>query len=106
GDRLLLMLGNEVALWEVMLAASKLGAVVIPTASLLARDDLLDRITRGDVRHVVTGSANTAKVDALGGDFTRIAVGEPTPGWLDFAQSSRFPLTFTPDGRTRATDPL
>ena len=106
GDRLLLMLGNEVALWEVMLAAIKLGVVLIPTAGLLARDDLRDRITRGDVRHVVTGSANAAKVDALGGDFTRIAVGEPTPGWLDFAQSSRFPATFTPDARTRAADPL
>ena len=30
GDRVLLMLGNELALWEIMLAAMKLGAVVIP----------------------------------------------------------------------------
>ena len=30
GDRILLMLGNVVPLWEVMLAAMKLGAVVIP----------------------------------------------------------------------------
>jgi acetyl-CoA synthetase len=106
GDRLLLMLGNEAALWEVMLAAIKLGVILIPTAGLLARDDLLDRITRGGVSHVVTGSANAPKLDALGGDFTRIAVGEPTPGWLDFSESTRFPATFTPDARTRATDPL
>jgi acetyl-CoA synthetase len=106
GDRLLLMLGNEAALWEVMLAAIKLGVVLIPTTGLLARDDLRDRIARGHVRHVVTGSGNAAKVDALGGDFTRIAVGEPTPAWLDFAHASRFPTTFKPDGRTRATDPL
>jgi acetyl-CoA synthetase len=34
GDRLLLVLGNEVALWEVMLAAIKLGVVLIrPPAS-------------------------------------------------------------------------
>ena len=105
GDRLLLMLGNEVALWEVMLAAMKLGVVLIPTAGLLARDDLRDRIARGAVRHIVTGSANAPKVDTLGGDFTRIAVGEPTPGWLDFAQSSSFPATFTPDARTRADGP-
>ena len=106
GDRLLLMLGNEAALWEVMLAAIKLGVVVIPTSSLLARDDLRDRMTRGGVRHVVAGSANAPKVDALGGDFTRIAVGEPTSGWLDFAQSGSWPDTFAPDGATRATDPL
>ena len=30
GDRVLLMLGNVVPLWEVMLAAMKLGAVVVP----------------------------------------------------------------------------
>jgi len=106
GDRLLLMLGNEAALWEVMLAAIKLGVVLIPTSGLLTRDDLRDRIMRGGVKHVVTCSANAPKVDALGGDFTRIAVGEPIPGWLDFAESSSFPATFTPDARTRASDPL
>jgi len=106
GDHVLLILGNEVALWEVMLAAIKLGAVLIPTAGLLAREDLRDRITRGSVKHIVTGSENVPKIDALGGDFTRIAVGEPTPGWLDFAQSASFPATFTPDARTHAADPL
>ncbi len=29
------MLGNDVALWETMLAAFKLGAVVIPATALL-----------------------------------------------------------------------
>ena len=106
GDRLLLMLGNEPALWEVMLAAIKLGAVLIPTSGLLARDDLRDRIARGRVRHVVTTSANAPKIDALGGDYTRIAVGDPLPGWLDFGQSGRSAVTFTADGRTRAADPL
>ena len=106
GDRLLLMLGNEAALWEVMLAAIKLGVVLIPTSGLLARDDLKDRIARGGVSHVVAASAHAAKVDALGGNFTRIAVGELTPGWLDFADASRFPTTFTPAVRTRAGDPL
>ena len=35
GDRVLLMLGNVVPLWESMLAAMKLGAVVIPATTLL-----------------------------------------------------------------------
>jgi acetyl-CoA synthetase len=61
GDRLLVILGNEVALWEVMLAAIKRGAVLIPTSGLLAREDLRDRSARGAVRHVVTGSANAPK---------------------------------------------
>src|SRR5215475_2060698 len=42
GDHVLLMLGNIVPLWEVMLAAIKLGAVVIPASTLLQPADLTD----------------------------------------------------------------
>src|SRR6516225_4020338 len=51
GDRLLLMLGNIAPLWEVILAAIKLGVVIIPVSTLLSPDDLADRIDRGNVRH-------------------------------------------------------
>lgn len=51
GDRILLMLGNVVPLWEVMLAAMKLGAVVIPATTLLTPSDLADRFERGRARH-------------------------------------------------------
>jgi len=37
GDRLLLMLPNCTALWEVMLAAIRLGAVIIPATTLAHR---------------------------------------------------------------------
>ena len=79
GDRVLLMLGNVVPLWEVMLAAMKLGAVVIPATTLLSRDDLVDRFDRGRARHVVTGTEHTAKFADLPGDYTRIAVGGAAP---------------------------
>lgn len=105
-DRVLLMLGNEVALWETMLAAIKLGAVVVPATGLLTRDDLYDRLTRGAVRHVVAASDSTAKFEGLEGDYTRIAVGAARAGWRDFAESNDAARTFAPDGPTRATDPL
>ncbi|WP_347316504.1 AMP-binding protein, partial [Ralstonia pseudosolanacearum] len=41
GDRLLLMLPNRVELWDVMLAAMKLGAVVLPATTQLSADDVL-----------------------------------------------------------------
>ena len=47
GDHLLLLLGNVVPLWETMLAAMKLGAVVIPATTLLTPDELRDRLDRG-----------------------------------------------------------
>jgi len=52
-DRILLMLGNIVPLWETMLAAMKLGAVMIPATTLLTKADLRDRFARGRVRHLV-----------------------------------------------------
>ena len=39
GDRILLMLGNVVPLWECMLAAMKLGAVIVPATTLLTRSE-------------------------------------------------------------------
>src|SRR6266568_4038492 len=75
GDRLLLMLGNIAPLWEVILAAMKLGVVIIPATTLLGPEDIADRITRGDVRHVVTEAGQAAKFAGLPGTWTKIAVG-------------------------------
>jgi acetyl-CoA synthetase len=87
GDRLLLMMGNQVELWETLLACIKLGVVVIPATTLLTPDDLTDRITRGGVRHVVVASTDATKFDSVPGAFTRIAVGEPLPGWTPYSES-------------------
>src|SRR5882672_4610800 len=106
GDRILLMLGNVAPLWECMLAAMKLGAVIIPATTLLTRDDLLDRFERGRVRHVITSVDNTAKFAELPGDYTRISVGGSAPGWRDYEAADDAPAVFEPDGETRATDPL
>jgi len=46
GDRLIVMLPNVIAMWETLLAAMKLGAVVIPAASLLTASDLRDRFSK------------------------------------------------------------
>jgi len=106
GDRILLMLGNELPLWEVMLASIKLGAVLIPATALLTTDDLRDRLERGEVKHVVTASAQASKFAPLPGHYTRVSIGEPVPGWQRLEDSSRASATFEPDGPTRATDPL
>ncbi len=106
GDRVLLMLGNELPLWELMLACIKLGAVMIPATMLLTPDDLQDRLERGNVRHVAVASDHAGKFAGLPGRYTRIAVGAPVPGWLNFADSASAPTAYTPDAPTKATDPL
>src|SRR6516162_8889714 len=98
GDRLLLMLGNIASLWEVILAAIKLGMVIIPASTLLGPEDLADRIDRGDVRHVVTELAHVEKFAGLPGDWTRVLAGPgEAAGWRGYTEAFGEPEVFTPD---------
>ncbi|WP_432089893.1 AMP-binding protein [Streptomyces sp. NRRL F-5630] len=106
GDRILLMLGNQAELWELMLAAMKLRAVVIPATTLLGPLDLRDRIERGEVGHVVARSADLEKFARVPGDWTRVAVGEPVPGWHDYAEAAAASADFLPEGPTRSDETL
>jgi len=106
GDRMLLMLGNVVPLWEVMLAAVKLGAVVIPASTLLQPADLADRIDRGEVRNVVAEAAQVPKFADVPGTWTRVIVAGTADGWHAYDDSATAPAGFTPDGMTKAADPL
>ncbi|MDI3393673.1 AMP-binding protein [Pseudomonas sp. V98_8] len=106
GERILLMLGNDVALWETMLAAFKLGAVVIPATALLTCDDLADRIERGQVRHLVVGAAHVDKFDGLGEGCSRVCVGPAPAGWTPHSAASEYSEQFESEGRTLATDPM
>ncbi len=106
GQRILMMLDNSPPIWEVMLGAMKLGAVVIPATSLLTPDDLRDRLERGGVRHVVTDSAGAQKLGALGGSYTRTVVGEPVAGWTPYAQVYEMPSAFLSKSETHANDPV
>jgi acetyl-CoA synthetase len=114
GERVLLMLGNELPLWETMLACIKLGLVMIPATTLLSRDDLIDRYTRGRVRAVVTAGADAPRFDGLDahapGPVLRIAIGAVAAGtqavWADFADSHHASATYTPRAPTRPDEPL
>lgn len=106
GARVLVMLPNVLPLWEVVLAAAKIGAVVIPATTQLTAADVEDRLTRGDVRCVVAESAAADRFAAAGPHVVRIAVGDPVAGWTryeDAYAASGEPIV---DGGSRATDPL
>ncbi|MFF8506492.1 AMP-binding protein [Streptomyces sp. NPDC015492] len=106
GDRIIVMLGNQVELWETVLAAMKLRAVVIPATPLLGPADLRDRVDRGRARHVIARAEDTAKFDDVPGDYTRIAVGGAGADWLDYADAAGESAGFEPDGVTLADDTL
>ena len=87
GDRVILMLGNQVELWEAMLAVAKLGAVIMPTTGALGPADLADRITRGGARFVIANDVDTTKFDDVAGDYTRIVVGDAVNGWHRYVEA-------------------
>lgn len=107
GDHLLLLLGNVVPLWETMLAAMKLGVVVIPATTLLTADELRDRLDRGKAKAVVAAQDQVAKFASLGAEnVVRIVVGAASDGWLAYDEAAEAPDSFVPDGPTHADDPM
>jgi acetyl-CoA synthetase len=111
GDRMIIMLGNQVELWELMLAGIKLGIVMIPTTTLMGPADLKDRVERGGATWAAVGSASIAKFSDVPGDYTLIEVAadardEPTAGAAQYTGSSAAPADFTPDAPTLADDTL
>jgi acetyl-CoA synthetase len=106
GDRVILMLGNQVELWESMLAVAKLGAVIIPTTGALSPADLTDRITRGGAMFVIANDEDAAKFDDVAGDYTRIVVGHAVDGWHRYATAYAVPSAGPFATRTSIDDPM
>ena len=119
GDRMIVMLGNQVELWELMLAGIKLGIVLIPTTTLMGPDDLAERVERGEAGWAAVGHSNLGKFARVPGNYRLIDVGgrgaASTPAAsapdvnataLQYADSATAPDTFTPGAPTRADETL
>jgi len=105
GDRVLIMLGNVVPLWETMLAVMRLGAVMIPATTLLQRADLADRLERGRVKAIVAHATLANRFEGLPSAPVRIAVGERVAGWSSY-QDAAATSTLVAAADTRADDLL
>jgi acetyl-CoA synthetase len=109
GDRVLVMLGNVLPLWETMLGAFKIGAVVVPASQQLPSADLEDRITRGGVRHAVCDPPSAdrfAGAPSFGALRVKLVVGGALAGWTPFDEARAGDASFRPPGQTNADDPL
>jgi acetyl-CoA synthetase len=105
GEAMLLMLNNVAELWEVMLAAMKVGIIVIPATPLISGAELADRLKRGKVRVVVTASELQNRFEVTP-DWRGVSVGAAMPGWLSLDEADLYAPTFEPDRPTRAADPM
>lgn len=106
GDRVLLMLGNRVSLWETMLAAMKLGAVTIPTTTLSTAEDVKSRVLQAEARYVVTSHDCVDKLSLIAPDVVRIVAGADLPGAVSFESLHAADSSFEPDAPTNADDPV
>jgi acetyl-CoA synthetase len=113
GDHLLLVLNNVAPLWEIMLAAMKLGVAVIPATTLLTTEELADRVERGRARMIVTDEDQVAKCAGLsnangageGVVFVNTSA-KPIAGWLPLGDAYKCSTEFKADGATNADDAL
>src|SRR5208283_2508981 len=104
GDPMVLCLPNVAAIWELMLAAIKIGAVVVPTTTLALESDIRDRLARSGARIVVTDESAMDRIPS-DAEVKRILVGGQSAGWIPYE------IALEQDRRyrnvpTQATDPF
>lgn len=105
GDAVILMLGNQVELWDCMLAVMKLGAVIVPTTTAVGTSDLIDRIERAGATTIVTNPDQTHKLDGVAAGVLRVSIGE-APGWQDLHRAYAVDVPAPPHPGTGPDDPL
>ena len=89
-----------------MLAAMKLGLVLIPAMPQLGEADIADRLERGEAQFLVAHGRGRREIRGGRQHVERIAVGEAGGGWRAFGSLISPDLRFQPDGPTRADDPM
>ncbi|MBW2268185.1 MAG: AMP-binding protein [Deltaproteobacteria bacterium] len=114
GDPLIVMLPRVPEWHVVLLGALKLGALVIPSSTILRPKDIAYRANHSGAVAVIAGEEQTAAVDAVRAESPALrhflclaAPGEPAPdGWTHLTEA----LALQPDDAnaqhaTRASDP-
>ena len=106
GDSVIVMLGNQVELWETMLGIMKVGAVIMPTTTAVGPADLRDRIERGNARFVIANPADAPKFEDVRGDYTKISIGAAGGDWHDLRAAYDDPADPAPHPGTGPDDRL
>ncbi|AFY00200.1 AMP-binding protein [Bdellovibrio bacteriovorus] len=106
GDSVFLLIENDVALWEIMLAAMKIGAVIVPNNPLLSQQELTDRLNREKIKMIATTKSHTEKFDVTSSGVISVVVDAEMEGWLFYPEVYKESAEFEVTERTKAIDPL
>jgi acetyl-CoA synthetase len=80
--------------------------VIVPCSMQLTRNDLEERVVRGEVKHAVVDATATERFAGIDAVRTRLVVGGAAPGWIAYHDALADRADFAPQGETRASDPL
>ncbi|QGY39080.1 AMP-binding protein [Pseudodesulfovibrio cashew] len=89
GDRVMLVLYRRVEYWTVMLAMHRIGALPIPSPSLLTRKDITQRVNYAGISAIICEDSICERVDEAKGDCEGLKIfvqvdGETNDGWLGY----------------------
>ncbi|RKO67380.1 acyl-CoA synthetase [Desulfofundulus salinus] len=91
GDVVVVILPRLIEWWEINLACLRLGVVISPGTTQLTAKDIKYRLETAEAVCVITDNDNAPKVDEVVGECptvkSRIIVGEPRQGWLDYKEA-------------------
>ena len=103
GDRIMLVLYRRVEYWITMLALHRIGALPIPSPSLLTKKDIAQRVDYAGISGIICEDSICARVDEAKHECTGLDLlvqvdGQLNSGWLDYqalltAGSPQFPRT-------------
>ncbi|WP_374077455.1 AMP-binding protein [Bdellovibrio bacteriovorus] len=106
GDSVFLLIENDVALWEIMLGAMKVGAVLVPNNPLLSQQELKDRLDREKIKLIATTKEYAEKFDVSSSSVLALLVDGELPGWTSFEKCYQESNFFEATEKTKASDPL
>lgn len=108
GDYVLLILGRQVAWWEIITAALRMGAVISPGTTQLSARDIAYRANASGAVCVITDSANADRVDEVYQDCdtlsSRIVTDGEREGWLGYKDTPSGAGDDFPTADTRADE--
>lgn len=106
GQTMFLLVDDDPVLWEIMLAAMKIGAVMIPNSLYLSDSELKRRLSAQKV-DVLICSHNICEKFSINSEGVKcIGIDTEKPGWTKFEEAYFESIEFVPTEETLVTDPL
>ncbi len=110
GDAVLVMLNNQVELWDSMLALMKIGAIIAPTTTALGAADLKERIARAEAKGIIANADEAGKMYWAREDENAavhlFSVGDAGEGWHDVREAQDREEAPAWEAQTEVGDPL